>query len=434
MQRDQRVDDNWALLYAQEMAVARGVPLLVVFNLVPVFGMTTLRHYDFMFRGLAEVESQLRALGIPFLFTRGEPTETIPALVTQHAIGDIVVDQNPLPFTRKWRRAVADRVAVRLSEVDAHNIVPVWDASPKEEFAAYTFRPKVTAKLAQYLTSFPPVQPAKVRYPLPQPTDWDALLTHVVTDRTVLPLTWCQPGAVAAKEALARFVAGRLSQYAEARNDPTTDGQSDLSPYLHFGQLSAQRVAREVNDAIDVPMADREAFLEELIVRRELADNYCFYSPHPDSLKGAHPWAQATIAAHAGDHRPYCYTQSELDQAATHDPLWNAMQNQLRDHGKLHGWCRMYWAKKILEWSTDAEAAIRRALYLNDRYSIDGTDPNGIVGVMWSIAGVHDRAWTERPIFGKIRYMNFAGAKRKFDVKAYIARWQRAEPAKTMFT
>jgi deoxyribodipyrimidine photo-lyase len=431
MQRDQRVEDNWALLYAAQMAAARAVPLAVVFNLVDTFGQTTYRHYDFMFRGLAEVETTLRARGISFFLLRGEPTDTIPAFVAAHGVGEVVTDQNPLRFTDRWRAKVAAHLPVRLTEVDAHNIVPVWVASPKAEFAAYTFRPKVTRLLREFLTEFP-VLPKVTSLPLPLATDWEELLAVVTTDRTVGAVSWIVPGSHAAEAALAAFCRERFLGYDEQRNDPNEDAQSNLSPYLHFGQLSAQRVALAVR-AAEVPRADREAFLEELIVRRELTDNYCFYTEAYDQLAGAHEWAQKTISEHAGDTREYVYKRAALEAGATHDPLWNAMQTQLRETGKLHGWCRMYWAKKILEWSSDAQTAIDDALYLNDRYELDGNDPSGVVGVMWSIAGVHDRAWNERPVFGKIRYMNFAGAKRKFDVAAYIDRWS-GSGAETLFS
>ncbi len=421
MQRDQRIDDNWALLYAAKQAKLRQVPLAVVFNLVDIFGQTTYRHYDFMFKGLAEVEAALRARGISFFLLRGLPTTTIPEFVCLHQVGEVVVDQNPLRFTDAWRAQVADKLPVRLTEVDAHNIVPVWVASPKAEFAAYTFRPKVTLLLREFLTEFP-VLPAVTSLPAPEPNDWEGLLSAVRTDRSVGVVSWIVPGSAAATAALREFCNERLSGYDERRNDPNEEAQSNLSPYLHFGQLAPQRVALAVRAAF-ASRADQDAFLEELIVRRELTDNYCFYTEAYDQVAGAHEWAQKTIAEHAKDAREYVYDRAVLEAGATHDKLWNAMQTQLRQTGKLHGWCRMYWAKKILEWSTDAQTAINDALYLNDRYELDGNDPNGVVGVMWSIAGVHDRAWNERPIFGKIRYMNFAGAKRKFDVAAYIERW-----------
>jgi deoxyribodipyrimidine photo-lyase len=431
MQRDQRATENWALLYAKEKANERQVGLVVVFNLVPTFGDTTLRHYDFMFRGLKETEAVLNERNIPFVLLEGKPTDTIPTFVKTHGVGEVVTDFNPLRFTDDWRRRVGKQLPVRLTEVDAHNIVPCWQASDKEEFAAYTFRPKVTKLLPAYLTDFPPLRThthdSAVK---PSHVDWEQLLVSRQTNRIVAPVDWLTPGTEAGKAMMRRFISERLATYDTDRNDPTKAGQSNASPYLHFGQLAPQWVAREVEEA-DAPKVAKEAYLEELIVRRELADNFCFYNQNYDRVEGAHEWAQKTIKAHAKDKREYLYSRKQLEQGETHDELWNAMQMQLVQEGKLHGWCRMYWAKKILEWTKDTQTAIDEALYLNDTYELDGTDPNGITGVMWSIAGVHDRAWTERPIFGKIRYMNFNGAKRKFDVATYIARYSITE---TLFT
>jgi deoxyribodipyrimidine photo-lyase len=424
MQREQRVADNWALYYAQQCARERSEPLVVVFNVVPVFGKTTLRHYDFMFRGLAEVESALASLGIPFVLLQGAPTETIVDFVATHNVGHVVTDFNPLRFTDVWRTKVGEAVSVRLDEVDAHNIIPCWVASDKQEFAAHTFRPKVQRQLREWLTAIPEIaaQPHKSTIAA-SAVDWEKLLNTIDTDRTVAPVNWLTPGTAAGKERLAQFISEQLETYDELRNDPNESALSNLSPYLHFGQVAPQWVAYTVN-GVSGATAGKEAYLEELIVRRELTDNYCFYNHATyDKVAGAHEWAQKTIAEHAADEREHLYVTRELEAGKTHDELWNAMQMQLVDEGKLHGWCRMYWAKKILEWTKDAQTAIDTALYLNDKYNLDGTDPNGVVGVMWSIAGVHDRAWTERPVFGKIRYMNYNGAKRKFDVDAYIERY-----------
>jgi deoxyribodipyrimidine photo-lyase len=203
------------------------------------------------------------------------------------------------------------------------------------------------------------------------------------------------------------------------RNDPTQNGQSQLSPYLHFGQLSAQRVALEVVGR-NAPPAAEEAFLEELIVRRELADNFCFYNASYDSFKGFPRWAQVTLHDHRKDPRAYSYTLKELENARTHDDLWNAAQTEMIVKGKMHGYLRMYWAKKILEWAENPEQALRTALYLNDKYELDGRDPNGYAGIAWSIGGVHDRPWKERGIFGKIRYMSYQGMNSKFNITGYI--------------
>jgi len=218
---------------------------------------------------------------------------------------------------------------------------------------------------------------------------------------------------------LEQFINTKLNGYHDRRNNPNEDGQSNLSPYLHFGQLSAQYAALAVRNS-DGPTADKEAFLEELIVRRELADNFCYYNTNYDSYKGFPDWAKQSLLEHAQDKREYLYTKEELETGQTHDEIWNKAQTDMVQKGKMHGYMRMYWAKKILEWTRTPELAMEIAVYLNDTYELDGRDPNGYVGCAWSIGGVHDRAWFERPIFGKIRYMNANGLKRKFDVEAYL--------------
>lgn len=428
MQREQRAEDNWPLLHAQARAQERGVPLCVVFCMVTTFVNAGRRHYDFLMRGMAETEKDLNSRNIPFVLLEGEPAEMVPKFAKEHGVGEVVCDFNPLHFTNAWREDVGKKLSVRLTEVDGRNIIPCWVASDKEEFAAHTFRPKVHKKLKDYLTKFPSLeQQADAGDFAPSNVDWDALANKMQFDESVGVVDWITPGTQAAKLTLRRFLDEKLDEYADKRNDPNEDVLSGLSPYLHFGHISAQWIAYEVNQALDTDKAGREAFLEELIVRRELTDNYCFYNEQYDKVEGSHEWAQKTIKAHENDKREYEYERAELEAAKTHDELWNAMQLQMVKEGKMHGWCRMYWAKKILEWSPGFQVAVDRALYLNDKYELDGRDPNGIVGVMWSICGVHDRAWTERPIFGKIRYMNFNGAKRKFDVAAYIDRYTETD-------
>lgn len=421
MQRDQRVSENWALLYAQEQALLKKVPLLVVFNLVSKFGKASWRQYDFMLSGLEEVAKELSKLNIAFVILKGDPSENIPNFVNEHGIGELVTDFNPLKLPRSWKEAVARKLEIAFVEVDAHNIVPVWEASDKEEFAAYTFRPKIHKKLKDYLMTFPAI----IKHPVGEIAEGPDFYTlrNDVSDMAVKPISWLTPGPSAAKRQLRGFITTKLDDYAKERNNPNLDGISNLSPYIHYGQLSAQFVAYEVDRAQDYSRESRDVFLEELIVRRELADNFCFYSYNYDKLTGAHAWAQKTIAEHNNDKREYIYTLEQLEAGMTHDELWNAMQYQMVVEGKMHGWCRMYWAKKIKEWTPDTQTAIDYALYLNDTYELDGNDPGGVVGVMWSICGVHDRAWNERPIFGKIRYMNFSGAKRKFAIKDYIDKY-----------
>jgi len=226
-------------------------------------------------------------------------------------------------------------------------------------------------------------------------------------------------GETAARAHLGRFLKAGLAHYDRDRNDPTRDGQSGLSVYLHFGQISAQRVALDVRNAAAPPEA-KAAFLEELIIRRELSDNFCFHNPDYDTVRAFHPWAQATLNAHRHDARTHQYALAQFEAAQTHEDLWNAAQMELVMTGRMHGYLRMYWAKKILEWSESPEAALQIAVTLNDRYQMDGRDPNGYAGCAWAIGGLHDRPWQERPVFGKIRYMNENGCRRKFDVDAYI--------------
>lgn len=419
MSRDQRVADNWALIYAKLKANEHKVPLRVVFTLASAFPAANLRHYDFMLKGLAEVEKSLALEGIPFNLLRGEPAEQLWEFAERVEASLIVSDFDPLWVKRDWKSQLNQRITIPHHEVDAHNVVPCWYASPKLEFGAYTLRPKIKKHLSTFLTDFPDVKLQCKSEPNPHLTRWHEVLVWLNVSDEVKPVKAFEAGENAAHAMLSEFISLRLKGYAEKRNDPTLEWQSNLSPYLHFGQISAQRVAIEVLKA-PVPEADKQALLEELIVRRELSDNFCFYNPGYSRFAGFPDWAKESHRIHRFDVREYLYTLNEFEIAHTHDPLWNAAQLQLVNKGKMHGYMRMYWAKKILEWTTCPEEAMRFAIYLNDKYSLDGRDPNGYTGIAWSIGGVHDRAWPERPIFGKIRYMNFEGCKRKFDVEKYI--------------
>jgi deoxyribodipyrimidine photo-lyase len=423
MSRDQRVADNWALLFAQELALERKVPLAVVFCLVRGFLEATIRHYGFMLKGLREVEARLCGLGIPFFLVSGEPGCEVPRFLREHEVRSLVTDFDPLRLKREWKGRVADRVGLPIYEIDGRNIVPCWIASAKQEFGAYTLRPKIRRALPDFLTEFPTLR----RHPIPwkgsvPQTDWTRIEGSLQVDRAVPEVEWLKPGEGAAREVLHQFLHARLSLYPEQRNDPTKDGVSHLSPYLHFGQISAQRVALEVRKQERVKAEAREAFLEELIVRRELSDNFCFYNPDYDRFYGFPAWAQKTLNEHRRDRREYVYSAKEFEEGRTHDDLWNAAQFEMVRTGKMHGYMRMYWAKKIVEWTESPEEALRTAIHLNDRYELDGRDANGYVGIAWAVGGVHDRAWGERPIFGKIRFMSAGGCRSKFNVKAYMER------------
>lgn len=425
MSRDQRVDDNWALLYARDLAVEYKQPLVVVFCLAPNFLGAMWRQYDFMLKGLEEVEQRLIELTIPFHVLLGNPQEELIRFSESMHVGAIVADFDPLRIKRQWREEVAKTSSCAFFEVDAHNIVPCWVASSKCEFGAYTLRPKIRNVLEEYLTDFPPIEVTKQKAYTYTKINWTAIRNVVCVDRRAEPVDWIVPGERSAKRALYEFFEKKLALYEEKRNNPNERGQSDLSPYLHFGHISAQRVAWDVRQNSFVIQESKESFLEELIVRRELADNYCYYNTNYDSFDGFWGWAKDSLSSHRGDPREYTYTLEQFEHAQTHDDLWNAAQREMVRTGKMHGYMRMYWAKKILEWTESPEEAITIALYLNDTYELDGRDPNGYTGIAWSIGGVHDRAWFDRPVYGKVRYMNANGCKKKFDTERYIQQNQK---------
>jgi deoxyribodipyrimidine photo-lyase len=430
--RDQRVRDNHALFAAQQDAITKKRPFVVLFNLYPKRNNRIRQQYDFMIHGLKQVEQELNDLKIPLYVMTGDLATNISRFHDRYIIDSLYFDFSPLREAQDTRKQIARTVPFSCYEVDTHNVVPVWTASGKEEYAAYTIRPKIHNHLPDYL-----VEPEQlIEHPFPfkesLTNDWGEL-SQTIKAPVLLNYTLSfQPGEEAARATLNTFLENRLAWYADRRNDPNADMLSDMSPYLHFGQISSLRVILEAKKYI----ADRDnekirqsydTLVEEMIVRKELSDNFCYYNSHYDSLKGAHSWAKQTLHEHWDDKREHIYSYDQLEHAQTHDPAWNACQEQMTSSGKMHGYMRMYWAKKILEWTKNPEEALKIAIILNDTYEIDGYDPNGYTGIMWSIAGVHDRAWTERPIFGKIRYMNANGLKRKFTIEKYIERWSTQE-------
>lgn len=433
MYRDQRVQDNAALFRAQEVALSLGKPVCVIITLRSDLSnhAGTARWFEPMAEGLQQVAEKLKKLNISFILLFGDPLQELPEFITKHEVSAVVCDFSPLKIPRDWQRKLAIKTNILWECVDAHNVVPVWTISNKQEFAARTFRPKIHELLDDFLTPVPlllkhphAVHQAALKKQiekLPASIIQKALTKKVKVDRNIGVVDWFRPGEKQALETLDVFITKKLAQYDSLRNDPTKDALSGLSPYLHFGYLSPLRMLVELRKL--KPNKNIAAFIEEAVVRRELSDNYCFYNDHYDSLDGAPAWALETLEKHANDQRAFIYDYSDFERARTHDPAWNAAQNQLLKTGKMHGYMRMYWAKKILEWTRNPKEAISIAIRLNDLYELDGRDPNGYTGIMWSIAGVHDRPWFERPIFGKIRYMNANGLKRKFAIQAYIEQW-----------
>jgi deoxyribodipyrimidine photo-lyase len=428
MQRAQRADDNPALDTAIAAANELRLPVVVLFVLDPAFPSANLRHFQFLIEGLEELPEALAARGAGFVLRIGGRGE-VGRFCADVRAALLVGDENPLREPERWRRLVTEAARAPFWTVDADVVVPSA-LLEKEQWSAGTMRPRVLRHLDLCLR--PSSRPkARVVWRTPRGLahvrpDVE-LVDELPLDRSVAPATSWRGGR---REGLARlkaFVGHRLDGYSAARNRPEADGTSGLSPYLHFGQIGPREVALAVR-ASGGPPADRQSFIEELVVRRELAVNFVRYNASYDRVESAARWALEALARRRDDPREWLYSERQLERAATHDPLWNAAQRQMVESGWMHGYVRMYWAKKILEWSESPEAAMAAAIALNDRYELDGRDPNGYAGIAWAIVGKHDRAWgPERPVYGTVRYMSFASTSRKFDSRAYIARWTVGE-------
>ncbi len=423
MQRAQRAFDNPALDVAIEAANALRKPVVAFLGLVPFYPNANLRHYAFLVQGFPDIARGLAKRGVGLVLRR-YPHHGLIRFCQEVRASLVIGDENPLREPEGWRRAAAQKLRVPCWTVDADVIVPS-KLLEKEQYAARTIRPRLRALLDEFLV--PPANPrARVAWKRPRRLaslrPESDLLEGFPIDRSVPPVAAMRGGSAEAQRALSAFVRRRLRGYAVERNRPETDGTSRLSPYLHFGHLGPHTVALAVRRA-GAPRADREAFLEELVVRRELAVNFVRFNRNYDRLAGCEPWALRTLGAHRRDEREHSYSLRRLEGAETHDPLWNAAQRQMTAGGWMHGYLRMYWAKKILEWTRSPQEAFEIAVRLNDRYELDGRDPNGYAGIAWAIGGKHDRAWgPERPVYGKIRYMSYASTSRKFDSRLYIRR------------
>jgi deoxyribodipyrimidine photo-lyase len=423
MQRAQRAVDNPALDVAIEAANALGKPVVAFLGLVPFYPHANLRHYAFLVQGIPDLARRLARRGVGLVIRR-YPHHRLVRFCAEVRPSLVVGDENPLREPEHWRVIAASGLRVPIWTVDADVIVPS-KLLGKEHYAARTIRPRLLEHLDEF---FRPLRNPRARLAWKLPKGLQslrpeaALLEGFPIDRSVGPVSAFRGGGDEALKALRRFVRERLRGYAARRNRPELDGTSQLSPYLHFGHIGPHMVALAVKNA-DAPRQDREAFLEELIVRRELAINFVRFNPLYDRLESCEAWARRSLAKHRRDERQYVYTQQQLENAETHDPLWNAAQRQMVSSGWMHGYLRMYWAKKILEWTRAPEEAYDIAVRLNDRYELDGRDPNGYAGIAWAIGGKHDRAWgPERSVYGMIRYMSYASTSRKFDSNAYIER------------
>lgn len=433
MQRAQRGRDNPALDVAVEAANELGKPLVVFFAPMPFYPHANLRHYAFLCQGISDIADDCSRRGIGFVLRRW-PEHRLDRFCEEVRPALVIGDENPLREPEQWRITVAKRIKAPVWTVDADVIVPS-KLMEKAQYAARTIRPRLKAQLPRFLV--PSQNPrAHVRWQpealrsLDSRITLDELTAGWPLDRSVQPVTSFRGGSREAERLLAEFVRRKLRSYDEDRNHPEFDGTSRISPYLHFGHISPITVALAVENA-DAPAAQKEAFLDQLITWRELSVNFVRYRDDYDSFECGETWAHRTLMEHAADPRPVLYSEHQLEQADTRDELWNAAQHQMVTSGWMHNYMRMYWAKKILEWSRSPAQAFATALRLNDRYFLDGRDPNGYAGIAWSIVGKFDRAWPERPIFGKIRYMSAASTGRKFDSKRYIAQWLKPKALTT---
>jgi deoxyribodipyrimidine photo-lyase len=418
MQASQRESMNHALELAAEKANEHGVPLLAYFGLTDQYPEANWRHYRFMLEGLAEVQKDLAKRGIRLIVRRERPDKGVLELGKRAVL--VVTDCGYTRVQRAWREGAASRLACRMLEVESDVSVPLREASSKEEYSAATIRPRIKRRLEEFLRPLERTEVVKDSLGFSEASldlsDLEKIEDSLALDRRIPPVAHYTGGSSKAAALLEDFAARKLDAYGDQSRDPTMDGLSNLSPYLHFGQISPLKIALRIKRRRS---PGEEPFLEELIIRRELSMNFVAFNPHHDRLSCLPSWASATLEEHRQDPREYIYDREEFESAATHDPYWNAAQKEMVLTGKMHGYMRMYWGKKILEWSRTPGEAYETALYLNNRYELDGRDPNGFTGVAWCF-GKHDRAWTERPVFGKVRYMNAKGLRRKFDADAYV--------------
>ncbi len=424
MQQSQRSEYNHALEYAIHKANALGQGVLVGFGLMDDYPDANLRHYSFMLEGLRETRTSLAQRGIKMVIQPGAPPEVALRLGKDASL--IVCDCGYLTHQKAWRKQVARAAACPVVQVETDVIVPVEVVSNKAEYAARTIRPRIHKHLENYLVPF---RAANVKHSSMQlkiksleAEDLEVVLKKLPLDRRIEPVPrFFKGGTSHGKERLSDFIKNRFDRYLHNRNQPKFDDISHMSPYLHFGQISPLYIALQMKAAPTRFNEARDAYLEELIVRRELAMNFVNFTPNYDSFGCLPQWARKSLLEHTKDKREYVYTRSRLEAAETHDEYWNSAMREMKITGFMHNYMRMYWGKKILEWSKSPEQAFKTLLAINNKYFLDGRDPNSYAGVAW-IFGMHDRAWFERPIFGKTRYMAASGLERKCDIKGYVQR------------
>jgi len=425
MQRAQRGIDNPALDRAIALGNELQLPVIVFFSAISNFPNANLRHYTFLNQGLRDIEEDLAARNVSFVVRR-PPDNQLEKLLQEVDAALLVGDENPCREPERWRKVLAHRLHLPFFTVDADVVVPS-KLFPKHQYALHIMKKRLDAELPKYLVALPKT---KAKHEWKRPASFSSFdVREDITkgwrnfDRSVEPVDTFTGGTHAALKRMKDFIANHLHAYATKRNHPEIAGTSRLSPYLHFGHISPLTIALAAQKAAEenkITRAACDSFLNELIGWREISVNFVKYVPNYDSLECAPEWAQKTLKEHARDRRDPQYTLEELEQSKTYDELWNAAQTQMVRYGWMHNYLRMYWAKKILEWSSNPARAYEYAIILNDKYELDGRDPNGYQGIAWAIAGVHDRPWFDRPIFGTVRYMSGGSTGKKFDSRRYI--------------
>ena len=426
MQSSQRAEQNHALEYAVQQANELGQRLLVLFGLTDDYPEANLRHYAFMLEGLKDAQESLEERGIKMVVRKGSPDEV--AVEAGRDASLIVTDRGYMRPQKKWREKVAKEAGCLVTQVESDVVVPVELASGKQEHAARTLRPRIGKYLEDFLVALTPTkvekQSTNMRAEGLDLSDIDGVLDGMDLDRSVGVLGHLYTGGNSeAKKMFRRFLRHSFDGYVEHRNQPQTDDVSHMSKYLHFGHVSPIWLALEARRS-KTKKDNIESFVEELVVRRELSMNFVFYNDDYDSFSNLPGWAKETLLEHKDDGREHVYTTKQLENAQTHDEYWNAAMKEMVYTGYMHNYMRMYWGKKILEWSNTPEHAYRTTLYLNNKYFLDGRDPNSFANVAW-VFGQHDRGWTEREVFGKVRFMSAGGLERKTKPDQYVEKVEK---------
>ena len=427
MQRAMRIHDNPALDVAIDAANLLSLPVVVFFSVIPNYPNANLRHYHFMQQGLRDVEVDAADRGVGFVLRR-YPDNSLEKFLEEVGAAILIGDENPCREPERWRKVLARKLKLPYWTVDADVVVPSA-VFGRDYFLLQHMRPHLKQALPGFL--------AKPKNPKPKQSwqrpkslaasslDEDITASFKSLDRSIGPVDTFTGGTHAALKHLHDFVNHGLKDYDEKRNYPEVDGTSRLSPYLHFGNIGPITIALAAEEACAKGKASRrtcDRFLDQVIAWRELSVLFVKYNPNYDNWECAEPWARKTLVEHTADPRPARYRFDQLERAETHDDLWNAAQRQMVDTGWMHNYMRMYWAKMILEWAPDPARAFEWAVTLNDRYELDGRDPNGYQGIAWAILGKHDRPWFNRPIFGLVRPMSSASTAKKFNAKSYIGK------------